>query len=416
MKINIRKADLTDIPQIMTVMESARRFMRSEGNLNQWTGGYPGEEILRRDIELGWSYVVTTGRSIIASFCLMPSPEPSYASVYGGRGWIDDVSPYIVLHRVASDGSVRGMFRRAVEFAACQCGNLRVDTHVDNARMLAAIRREGFLHCGTVRLPDGSEREAFQRIGPGVEEWKNRLLGVARSGKIPDLMRFFKTGPGEYGEGDRFIGVTVPDNRRISRQYAGLGFDEIASMLESDIHEFRLGALLALVEKYRCATTQAEKDRIVDFYIENGHKANNWDLVDLSCEYILGPELSRGRRLDELESLMRSGNLWRERIAVVSMLCPIRGSQLDLPFDVAKRMLSHPHDLIRKAVGWILREAGKKDSEALRGFLRDNAGGMSSITLGYAVELFTPEERAEWRSYRRRTIAAGKKGFTGVIF
>ncbi len=235
-----------------------------------------------------------------------------------------------------------------------------------------------------------------------LEEWRRELMLAARAEKVPDLMRFFKTGPGQYGEGDIFVGIYVPDNRRISKKYHTLPLHQIAQMLDEPTHEFRLAALLALVERYRKARNNPQqREQCVNFYLENAPKANNWDLVDLSTEYILGEEIALGRHLDAIDTLLSSPVLWEQRIAVVAMLTPIRHGMLDLPFDTARRMLTHPHQLMQKAVGWVLREAGKKDPARLRQFINANIAAFSATTLSYATEKFTKEERAALRQLRK---------------
>ncbi len=234
-----------------------------------------------------------------------------------------------------------------------------------------------------------------------IETWQEELQRVAHSEKIPDLMRFFKTGRGEYGEGDIFIGIYVPDNRKISKGYAVLPLHEIGKMLDSPIHEFRLAGFLALVEKYRKSSSSL-KEEIADFYMDNCHKANNWDLVDLSTEYILGVEYAEGRRLDELDSLINSDNLWHQRVAMVAMLTPVRQGILDLPLSVADMLLEHPHNLMQKAVGWVLREVGKKDMTRLVDYININIHRMSSVTLSYATEKMSKDKRDALRLMRRQ--------------
>ena len=234
-----------------------------------------------------------------------------------------------------------------------------------------------------------------QTSSPAVEQWRRELMLVARPEKVADFMRFFKTAPGQYGEGDTFVGITVPDNRRISRQYHSLPLADIEQMLNDPVHEFRLAALLALVQRYKkSAKDPQQREECVGFYLANGHKANNWDLVDLSTEYILGEEIAQQRHLDALDRLLQSPVLWELRIAVVAMLTPIRRGILDLPYAIAERMLTHPHQLMQKAVGWILREAGKRDAQRLHAFITANIAAFSSITLSYATEKFAPATRA----------------------
>ena len=242
-----------------------------------------------------------------------------------------------------------------------------------------------------------------------TEKWKAALREAANPAKTPVLQRFFKTAPGEYAEGDVFIGLTVPANRAISRPYHILPVAEIAAMLTDPVHEFRLAGFLALVEKYRKARTDSERDAVADFYLAHGHHADNWDLVDLSSPYILGEEIAAGRRLDALPALLASDCLWRQRIGVVAMLTPIRRGQLDLPLQVCAQMLGHGHDLMRKATGWVLREIGKKDEGMLRAFLDANIGALSSITLSYATERLDPESRRRYRQMRAEAAPRKKR-------
>ena len=182
-----------------------------------------------------------------------------------------------------------------------------------------------------------------------VAKWQQELQAAAQPGKTAILSSFFKTGKGEYGEGDTFIGVTVPANRAVSRRYAWLSLDEISEMIDSEVHEFRLGGMLALVERYRKARTDADRNAVVDFYLANGHKANNWDLVDLSSPYILGAEIAAGRRTGQIDRLIASGNLWRQRIAMVSMLNPVmKHGDTAMATATASKLITHPHDLMRR--------------------------------------------------------------------
>lgn len=228
------------------------------------------------------------------------------------------------------------------------------------------------------------------------------LADVSRPEKVADLARFFKTGPGEYAEGDRFIGVTVPDNRAVARRFAMEPLETIGRMLDSPVHEHRLSGFLALVRRYQLSRKEtAERDRTVDFYLSMTHRANNWDLVDLSTEYILGEELAAGRRREQHDALLASDSIWDKRVAIVANLTPVRKGQLELALSDATTLLTHPHDLLRKATGWILREVGKKDIETLRTFLASNIDSISSITLSYATERMRPDERLYWRTLRK---------------
>lgn len=235
-----------------------------------------------------------------------------------------------------------------------------------------------------------------------LTEWQHELTAAGSDEKRKVLERFFKTGPGEYGEGDKFIGVTVPANRAISKKYHTSDMDEILAMIDSDVHEFRLAGLLVLVERYKKTKAREEKERIAALYLGHCHKANNWDLVDLSAPYIVGEELAEGRGKGVTDGLLASGNLWRERVAIVSMLTLIRKGNIETPMATATKLLGHPHDLIKKATGWVLRECGKKNPEALRHYLKEHIGRVSTTTLSYAIERFDKAEQKQWREERKQ--------------
>lgn len=231
--------------------------------------------------------------------------------------------------------------------------------------------------------------------------WQDELTASASHDKIADLSRFFKTAPGEYAEGDLFIGLSVPDNRRISKKYFQADLSIITAMLDSEIHEFRLAGFLALVERYRKAKTDTDRRAITKFYLDNCHKADNWDLVDLSAEYIIGEELLAGRSANDILRLSSSPLLWHRRVAVVSTLMPVRKGRLDEAFEMCHRHISDTEPLMRKAVGWVLRECGKKDRRRLELFLDQQIDSISATTLSYATEHFSPAEREYWRTSRK---------------
>ena len=209
------------------------------------------------------------------------------------------------------------------------------------------------------------------------------------------LSRFFKTGPGQYGEGDRFLGIKVPVTRGVVKEcWKQTGFDELEECLASEYHEIRLAGLLALVEIYSHARKDMSlRSRCIDFYLSHTDRINNWDLVDLSCYNLLGDWLlDKDRSL--LYRLASDGkNIWEQRIGMVSTMAFIRQGQLDDTFAIADILLNHPHDLIHKAVGWLLREAGKRDMDALRVFLDHRAASMPRTMLRYAIEKFPERER-----------------------
>lgn len=224
-----------------------------------------------------------------------------------------------------------------------------------------------------------------------TNKWQAELETSANPEKIKIFSSFFKTGKGEYGEGDKFIGLSVPANRKIAIQYYNLPFAEFVIMLQHPIHEFRLSALLALVHRYKKTKIKEEQKAIVEFYIDNSSCCNNWDLVDLSAPYILGDYLLKYPDSNLLDKLSHSQNLWQQRIAIVSTLTLIRHNRFDDALRLCKRYLTHPHQLIHKATGWMLREIGKRDISTLIAFLDLYAPSMPRTALRYAIEkLDTP--------------------------
>ena len=220
-------------------------------------------------------------------------------------------------------------------------------------------------------------------------------LSTLLDDKVEVLASFFKSGCGEYGEGDIFIGVSVPDNRRVARRHLDAGLDDVRRLLQSPVHEVRLCALLVLVEQYRRGDA-ARRREIYDFYLTVTDRINNWDLVDLSCQYIIGPQLMDGGDRSVLVMLAASESMWRRRIAVVSTLWMVRCGETDDAIGICTMLLGDREDLIRKACGWVLREVGKKDKSRLTAFLDRHAGDMSRTTLRYAIERFDRDERAHY--------------------
>ena len=214
-----------------------------------------------------------------------------------------------------------------------------------------------------------------------------------RKSKI--LSKFFKTGDGQYGEGDIFWGLTVPVSRKIALKYKNLSLPDINLLLKNKVHEVRLIGLLILVWKYKNLEVK-EKEKIVKFYLKNTKYINNWDWVDLSSHYILGNYLINQKNKNILIKLAKSKNLWEQRIAIVSTYALIRKRELEWTFKIAKMFLNHNHDLIHKAAGWMLREAGKKDEKALRKFLDTNTSKMPRTMLRYAIEKFPENVRKEY--------------------
>ena len=236
------------------------------------------------------------------------------------------------------------------------------------------------------------------------------LDAVADATDAENLQRFFKTGPGEYGEGDVFIGVRVPATRKVAKQFADLALDEIDILLDSDVHEHRLAGLVILNGRFAKAAKPRTLDEhlqsdIVDRYLAAvcRGRVNNWDLVDVSAENILGPWLfERPREL--LFELASSDVLWERRVAMLTTFEFVKRGDTSTTYALAEVLLSDRADLIQKAVGWMLREAGKRvDREELVAFLNENAGSMGRTALSYATEHLPPNERIRLRAARPRT-------------
>jgi len=221
-----------------------------------------------------------------------------------------------------------------------------------------------------------------------IESHKN-----LKKGKF--LSRFFKTGKGEYGEGDIFWGLTVPTSRSIALKYKDATLSDINLLLKNKVHEVRLVSILVLVHKYQKGDLK-EKNKIANFYLKHTKYINNWDLVDLSSHYILGDYLSNKKDRNILLKLAGSKNLWEQRISIISTFAFIKHGELRLTFKIAKMFLSHKHDLMHKAVGWMLREVGKKDEKALRKFLDTNKHRMPRTMLRYAIERFPENIRLKY--------------------
>ncbi len=207
--------------------------------------------------------------------------------------------------------------------------------------------------------------------------------------------RFFKTGKGQYGEGDLFLGITVPNVRTMAKKYGDASYKDIETLLENPYHEVRMLALMILVHQYESAPDSVRKKQIVDFYIDHRQQVNNWDLVDLSAYKILGDYLlTHGRKI--LYRFAKTPHLWTQRVAIVSTYAFIRAGEFDDTLKLAEIFLVHPHDLMHKAVGWMLREVGKRDEKVLRGFLDEHAHAMPRTMLRYAIEKFSPEVRKQY--------------------
>lgn len=241
-----------------------------------------------------------------------------------------------------------------------------------------------------VRNPEGYCHLSLQtlRFAKVYSDMIRKLRSLADEEKRAVYPRFFKTGKGEYGEGDKFIGVTVPLTRQVAKEYSDVSLDVVEALLESEWHECRMCALLVLVRKFA-----KSPEEIVAFYLAHTAGINNWDLVDLSAPYVLGRFLCDRHDRSVLYDLAGSSSMWEQRIAIVSTLALIRDSQFDDTLKIAEAFLSTEHDLIRKATGWMLREVGKKDESVLSEFLEKYRTVMPRTMLRYAIERFSPERR-----------------------
>lgn len=212
--------------------------------------------------------------------------------------------------------------------------------------------------------------------------------------------RFFKTAPGSYAAHDLFLGVTVPNLRKMAKLFPQIELDVIHILLSSKFNEERLLALLILVEQYKNADSLLLKEKIYKFYIDNLDNINNWNLVDASAHLIVGAHIYNNQHIsvDQIFHLAKSSDIWRRRVAVISTLYFIRAGDLDLLFKIAEILLEDKHDLIHKAVGWMLREAGKKNELRLIEFLRANASNMPRTMLRYAIERLSKKQRQDFLS------------------
>jgi 3-methyladenine DNA glycosylase AlkD len=229
-----------------------------------------------------------------------------------------------------------------------------------------------------------------------AETIKKELKKLADNEKSVKLSGFFKTGKGQYGEGDVFIGITVPDQRKTAKLFYDTGLSEIEKLLDDPIHECRLTALLILIQKYSKADETEKKD-IVDFYLSKTSRINNWDLVDLSAHQIIGNYYySRDREI--LYKLAKSSSMWEQRIAVVSTYYFIKRNDFKEILAFSEMLLDHKHDLIHKAAGWMLRETGKMDLSVLRKFLDKHHKVMPRTMLRYSIEKLDESERKKYMS------------------
>ena len=247
---------------------------------------------------------------------------------------------------------------------------------------------------------------------PRTKNLIDSMLAAGDDTQREILMQFFKTGEGDYGYGDKFLGLKNPQTRSFVKKYQDLDMEEIQTLVDSEYHEVRLCGFLILVEKYQKLqsvkllhdiNSMAERDAIADFYVANSTRANNWDIVDLTAPKIIGSWIvdrtlvSLPDKEDVIQSLAESDNLWQKRISMVFTWMTSRHNMPEYALKYAKFHLKHPHDLMHKAVGWMLRELGKCcGMEILRDFLADHRNQMHRTTLRYAIEKMDEKERRYW--------------------
>ncbi|MEA1937373.1 MAG: DNA alkylation repair protein [Patescibacteria group bacterium] len=232
-----------------------------------------------------------------------------------------------------------------------------------------------------------------------LAQLKKELEKISSSRQAKILQRFFKTGRGEYGEGDIFLGVKVPEQRKVASKFQKLAFKDLEKLLNSKIHEHRMTALFILIRQYEKADEQGKK-KIFDFYLKNTKNVNNWDLVDLSAPKIVG-DLLLNKPKNILYKLARSNNLWERRIAIISTFAFIRNNEFNDTLKISKTLLSDKHDLIHKATGWMLREVGKRNQKTEEEFLKKYHLKMPRVMLRYAIEKFEEKKR---RFYLKKTV------------
>lgn len=247
-------------------------------------------------------------------------------------------------------------------------------------------------------------------ISQSVKEIERELHRLADPKSAEILARFFKTGPGEYGEGDRFLGIRVPVLRTLAKKHRSLDLSGCRALLGSPYHEARLLALLILVQAYDRGDEEL-RDSIYRLYMDEIGRVNNWDLVDSSAEYIVGPHLEK-RKKTILYDLARSTSVWERRIAILATFHYVKAGSFDETLRIADMLLLDPHDLIHKAVGWMLREVGKRDQAVAEAFLRPRYRRMPRTMLRYAIEKYPDELR---RRYLNGEVATRRTGDATAI-
>jgi 3-methyladenine DNA glycosylase AlkD/HD superfamily phosphodiesterase len=302
------------------------------------------------------------------------------------------------------------IIRRTIQYGLKHYPTLDKEVHFERFldHMANKYAEGGYLKLWIPESPNAAKLKEFRTLLKNPEtiqqlfnqEWEmQRIINEIKAHIDPEkariLPRFFKTGKGEYGEGDRFMGVTVPNIRKVAKSNKDVSLDLTEKLLQSEWHEVRMCAVLLLVEKFK-----NQKEAVLEIYLRNTDRINNWDLVDLSAPQIVGGSLLNKSDRSLLYRLAKSESLWERRIAIVSTLHFIRNGQFDYTIAISEILLEDSHDLIHKATGWMLREMGKRDLALLREFLGKHSRTMSRTTLRYAIEKMNPEERKFWMNKR----------------
>ncbi len=227
-----------------------------------------------------------------------------------------------------------------------------------------------------------------------LKQLQKQLKQLGNLTQAETLQRFFKTAPNQYGAGDIFLGITVPQQRIIAQQYIQLNLIDIKKLLYNKIHEYRFTALLILISQYQQGNKDTKK-KIYNFYLKHSYQINNWDLVDLSAPKIIGDYLLNKNK-SILFHLARSKNLWQKRIAIIATFEFIKHQKFNTTIKIAKLLLNDQHDLIHKAIGWMLREIGKRNQQLLEKFLNKNIHQLPRTTLRYAIEKFPNKKRLNY--------------------
>ena len=224
------------------------------------------------------------------------------------------------------------------------------------------------------------------------------LKGYGKRSRVSDLARFYKTGPGEYAEGDLFLGGTVPQTRSVANSYKNLELVEVQKLFNSPFHEARLCAAIILNLQFKAAKSSQERKRIFDFYLKQvrAERINNWDIVDVSAPWMGVYLLEIDDPMPLLIKFSKSKSLWQRRVSIILTFALIRAGELEPTLTISEALLKDKEDLIHKAVGWMLREMGKKDVMLLRGFLKQHSHEMPRTMLRYAIERIPEKERKKW--------------------